>query len=757
MSDKKILVIVESPTKQKTIGKILGKQYNVKSSFGHVRDLPAKELGVDEEGDFSPKYIEIPKAKKNIADLKEQAKKADKVYLATDPDREGESIAWHLSELLKLPKERVGRISFHEITPTAVKNAIDNVRNIDACLVEAQQARRVLDRLVGYKLSPLLWKKIHKGLSAGRVQSVAIRLLVERAKEIDEFKKENYQSLIATLSKPSEKPNFSAKPVLWKGQKVESTTVYKLFADDYRVKSTCFKTPEDIAPLKEALDKGPLKVVNIEESKNNKQYPRPPFITSSLQQEAYTKLGFSSQRTMSVAQSLYEGIMLEGELVGLITYMRTDSFNVSRQSQDEAQKFVESQFGKSFFPAKPTSYKRKVKGAQEAHEAIHPTSVYRTPENMKKYLSSDQAKLYELIWRKFLASQMSPALFDSVNVDISIGNDETSMLKASGRTMTFEGYLKVYKDRNEDDEKDDDSILPPLKQGDDLSVIDCEVKSHETSPPPLYNEASLIKTLEKHGIGRPSTYAPIIHTIVARKYVLRQLKTKKLIPTELGITVTNKLKDFFPEIMDLPYTAQIEDELDEIADGNIKWNDVVKKFYCPFTEDLAKAYDNMQAETPKPSDEKCPLCASPMLIRQSRFGKYLSCSKFPACKGKMQLDEKGEVVVPKETDEACNLCGKKMVIRYGRRGKFLACSGYPKCKNTYSINAQGEKIKKTTPIMTDRKCEKCSKPLVLRNGPKGHFLACSGYPKCKNIVSATEDEIQEILDKEKQKEDNSQS
>jgi len=744
----KALVIVESPTKQKTISKILGDGFTVKSSFGHVRDLPEKELGVDEEHDFKPVYAVIEKAKKNVTELKQAAAKASEIYLATDPDREGESIAWHLVQILNPKPEQVHRISFHEITAAAVRGSLENARQIDTSLVEAQQARRVLDRLVGYKLSPLLWKKVGKGLSAGRVQSAAVRIIVERGKEIENFKQEEFWSLSALLEKAGAQPQFNARLVAWQGQPVEKTTTYKLFAEDYRVKTTIFIKPEDVTAAAELLRKSKLTVAKLE-SKEVRQKPKPPFITSSLQQDAYNKLGFTSQRTMKVAQSLYEGVAIGEQEIGLITYMRTDSFNVSKEIQAESREFIVKEYGKEFLPESAPLYTTKVKGAQEAHEAIHPTSVGRKPEDIKQYLSADQAKLYELIWRRFMASQMESALYQSVSAEIAAGDPAApeAMLRAGGRTLKFAGYLKVYQEEAEETDVEEEGLLPQLAEGDTVKLLDIEQKPHKTSPPPAYNEASLIKTMEKHGIGRPSTYAPIIKTIIDRKYIAQQAKSGKLAPTQLGITVTDKLKDFFSEIMDLSYTAEVEEKLDGVAEGQQDWVKVVREFYTPFTKDLDSAYSTMQAAQPKQSDEKCPLCGSPMLIRESRFGKYLSCSKFPKCKGKMRLDSEGHKVEPEKTNEICKLCGKPMVIRMGRRGKFLACSGFPACKNTISIDAQGNKIAGSGPIMTERKCEKCSSPLALRRGPRGYFLACSAYPKCRNIIKVTDEEVKEIQEK----------
>ncbi len=746
----KKLVIVESPTKQKTISKILGSDFIVRSSFGHVRDLPQHDMGVDIEHDFTPTYEPVERAKKMLKELTTLAKAAPEIYLATDPDREGEAIAWHLIELLKLPKERYQRIFFHEITPTAIKESFSHARKIDENLVNAQQARRVLDRIVGYKLSPLLWKKITRGLSAGRVQSVAVRLLAERAKEIADFKEQPYWTMQAQFEKPGTAPSFWARVTKYQGKNVEQTKTYKLFAEDYKVKNTVFDAPEKLAPVSDLLRQGPNTVLKVEK-KEVKQHPKPPFITSTLQQDAYNKLGFSSQKTMQTAQHLYEGIEVEGQTIGLITYMRTDSFNVSKLLQEQTKKFIGQKYGEQFVPAKPNIFKSKVMGAQEAHEAIHPTDVRRTPQNMKPFLTADQYKLYELIWLRFVASQMADAVFNTVSIDIAAKSEKDCVLRATGRTVKFPGYLSIYKDEDETPSEDSNSaLLPILAEGDTLKLVEIKTKDHKTTPPPYYNEASLIKTLEKHGIGRPSTYAPTIKTIIDRKYIARQPKSNKLVATDLGITVTDSLKGFFKEIMDLSYTAGVEEKLDKIAEGDQKWVELMASFYQNFAKDLDAADKGMQRPAAKETDEKCPICGKMMLKKRSRFGEYLVCSD-DTCKGKVNLTSTGEKVQPEKTDEICDKCGKPMVIRTGRRGKFLACSGYPACKNTFSLDAQGHKVASTGPIVTDRLCEKCGKPMVLRSSKRGEFLGCSGYPKCKTIVTVTPDEIAQIKQAHAQK------
>ena len=752
------LVIVESPAKQKTISKFLDKRFVVRSSYGHVRDLPENKLGVDDKGDFEPTYVLLPRTKKLLPDLKELSDKASTVYLATDHDREGESIAWHLAHILELPEEKIKRITFHEITPGAIQEALRAPRGIDMHLVHAQQARRVIDRLVGYKLSPLLWKKVRRGLSAGRVQSVAVRLLAEREREIKEFTSEPYWTLGAKLEQPGSPPPFAARLLQWKGEKIESVKVYELFSESYRVRSTVFKSKSEIDVVVSAVTGASFKVISVER-KELRRHPAPPFTTSTLQQAASQRFGFSAERTMRVAQSLYEGVDLgTGESVGLITYMRTDSVNIAVQAQEAARKLIESRFGRPFLPEQPPVYKTKTRGAQEAHEAIRPTGAERLPEDVAQFLEPDQAKLYGLIWKRFMASQMSEAIFDTVSVDIQAAD---ALFRANGRTLKFEGFMKAYQQAESKkaeekpaeeaeaaEEKDADEAaegwLPPLKEGDVLKQAALEPEEHQTSPPPRYNEASLIRALEKHGIGRPSTFAPTVKTIVERGYVEKNPKDRAMVPSELGILVTDKLKEHFPDVVNLSYTAEVEERLDKIADGDDIWQKVVQSFYDPFQKELKTAQSAMEDYKPKESDEKCPLCGEMMLLRESRFGKYLSCSKFPACKGKVRLDAQGKKVVPEMTDEKCEVCGKPMVIRTGRKGRFLACSGYPACRNTYSLDAEGKKIEGSRPIATKMPCNKCGSPFWLRLGKRGHFLACSAFPKCRNLKPVGKEDAEKI-------------
>ena len=745
------LLVVESPAKERTISRFLKGDFIVKSSFGHVRDLPVRKIGVDVEDNFAPRYVVLPRAKKILAEFKGLASKAAYVYLATDHDREGESIAWHLVDVLKLKPNQVKRITFHEITPGAINEAIAAPRSIDENLVNAQQARRVIDRLVGYKLSPLLWAKIQSGLSAGRVQSVAVRLLSEREREIAEFASEGYWTLTANLEKADRPPAFDAKLSFWKGEKVESTRTYDLFSEQYRVKASTLRSAEDVDKVSAALRAGSFRVVKVEK-KEVRRRPPPPFSTSTLQQTASQKMGFAAERTMRVAQSLYEGVAMEGkETAGLITYMRTDSFSIAKSAAVECADYVAANYGAAFRPAAPPVYPTKSRGAQEAHEAIRPTSVLRTPEEIRRFLNHDQVRLYELIWKRFVASQMVDAVYDTAAADVENGE---AVFHCTGRTLKFEGFLRVYRDApknpdeipDEEPEDEEGGRLPPLVEGDVLQLNRMLPEEHRTNPPPHYNEASLIRAMEKNGIGRPSTYAPTIKTIVDRGYVRRNLKDRKLIPSELGILVTEKLKEHFPEVVSLTYTADVEAKLDRIAEGHASWAHVVKEFYDPFVRALDVATTAMATSRiePKMSDEKCPICSEPMLIRESRFGKYLSCSTFPKCKGKIQLTSEGQKVVLETTGENCDLCGKAMVIRSGRKGRFMACSGYPACKNTFSLDADGKKIESSRPLLTTRACNKCQKHMWLRVGKRGFFLTCPGYPKCRNLKPVSKEEGEKL-------------
>ncbi|OGS22474.1 MAG: DNA topoisomerase I [Elusimicrobia bacterium RIFOXYA2_FULL_39_19] len=629
------LVIVESPTKEKTISKFLDKkEFIVKSSYGHVRDLPKTSLGVDVEKGFKPTYLVISRAKKIVAGLTQLVSKADNVYLATDFDREGEAIAWHLSQILKIDEKKAKRITFHEITKEAIREAVKKPRKLDLTLVDSQQARRILDRLVGYKLSPLLWRKVASGLSAGRVQSVAVRLIVEREFEIKNFKSSEYYKISAMLSKDN--IEFSADLISKNNVKFQEQTVHEFFAEKYTAGSSTIKTKENCDSIIQELQKAQYQVKEITKKKINRN-PSAPYTTSTLQQDAVRKLSLSSFRVMSIAQSLYEGIDLPEGTVGLITYMRTDSVNVAKEAQVEATKYITEKIGKEYLPEKPRIYKTKSKGAQEAHEAIRPTSVFRDPETISKYLNPDQMKLYKMIWQRFVASQMSEARYDGVNVQITAGE---YLFSAAGRTLIFPGFLKVMNEIEEEDSGEDtpqEKIIPEMEVNEILKLLEVLYSQHQTEPPPRYNEASLIKTLEKHGIGRPSTYAPTISNILNRKYVF--IQSRKFYPSEIGISVNDLLKSYFSEIVDINFTASVEEKLDEIADGKMEWEKVVSEFYTPFNAKMDHAESKIE-EKQKPilTEIKCPLCSANMYLRTSRFGKFYSCSNFPRCKGKQQYN-----------------------------------------------------------------------------------------------------------------------
>lgn len=647
---KTSLVIVESPTKVKTIKKFLSSKYKVDASMGHIRDLPKSQLGIDVGNNFEPKYITI-RGKGQILDkLKKEAKNCDKIFLATDPDREGEAISWHLSKILNINEDELCRIEFNEITKTAVQNAIRNPRKIDMDLVNAQQTRRILDRLVGYKISPLLWKKVKKGLSAGRVQSVAVRLICDREEEIRNFIPQEYWHLIAKLIEDESKKIIDAKFFGNTGGKIE------------------INSKEEMQEILNTLEGKDYKVVSIKKGEKKRNSPW-PFTTSSLQIDAYRKLGFSTKKTMMIAQQLYEGIDIKGEgTVGLVSYIRTDSVRISDEAKNEAKKFITDKYGEKYHKKSNNQFKTSKK-VQDAHEAIRPTSVYREPDSISSSLSKDQLKLYQLIWNRFVASQMQPAVYDTVNVDIAAGE---YIFKASGSNLKFPGFLSVYKEEKEDKDEEDGAMLPEMYEGQVLKLKKLEPKQHFTEPPLRFTEATLVKTLEEKGIGRPSTYAPIISTILARGYVIKEKKF--LVATELGETVTKILTEHFQNIVNIEFTANMEKELDEIADGEKNWNKVIKDFYVPFEEVLNLAEQTI-----------------------------------------------GKIEIPDEvSDEICELCGKNMVVKFGRYGKFLACPGFPQCKNT-------KPIIETIGI----NCPKCEGQLIVRKTKKGKkFYGCSNYPKC---------------------------
>ena len=693
------LIIVESPTKARTISKFLPSKYKVVSCFGHIRDLPKSKLGVDVENNFEPKYSIPLKAKKTVKFLKEQSKKAAQIILASDEDREGEAIAWHLIQALKLKKAQIQRIVFHEITKTAIEKALANPRNLNINMVDAQQARRVLDRLVGYELSPFLWKKIHYGLSAGRVQSVATRLIVEREREIQKFEEEEYWTIKSKVKsqKSKVKEKFEVNLI-----KIDGKTLGKLDIGNS-------KRAEKI---KGELEKADYKIEKITKKEKVKN-PLPPFTTSTLQQAANNRLGYSAKQTMMLAQQLYEGIDSgKKDSGGLITYMRTDSLNLSKDSLKSAKGYIVAKFGKEY--SEQRVFKTKSKGAQEAHEAIRPTDPLRDPESVKQYLDEKQFRLYQLIWQRMVASQMSKAVSDLTTIDVVA---EKYGLRASGSIIKFYGFLKVYPIKSED------VILPNLEEDEKLDLLSVDSEQHFTQPPARYNDASLVKILEKYGIGRPSTYAPTISTIIARGYVEREGRNLK--PKDVAFIVIDLLTKHFQKIVDYEFTAQMENNLDEVADGKVKWQPMIKSFYKPFKNNLMQKEQEVNKKdlVEQSTNEKCDKCGSPMVIKLGRFGKFLACGNYPECKNTKPINEKGEIEEPEKVDVKCDKCGKPMVVKNGRYGKFLGCSGYPECKNI-------KPIVKSTGV----KCPQCGKgEIVEKKSKRGKtFYACDQYPDCKN-------------------------
>ncbi len=654
----KKLVIVESPAKARTMSRMLKDGYVIKATMGHVRDLPEKELGVDVENGFTPKYV-VPRSKsKIIKEIKAAAKGASILYLATDPDRAGEAISWHLIQAAKLQDLPTKRVTFHEITKEAITEALRHPTQINQKLVDAQQTRRILDRLVGYKISPVLWRKVRKGLSAGRVQSVATRMIVEREREIEGFVPTEYWSLEADLQKQGEKGKFRAELI-----------------GSGKAKHISIPNEAEAAKLESDLHSAKYSVGKVQQKPVSRQ-PVAPFITSTLQQEAWRKLRFSAKRTMSVAQGLYEGIDIgEGEAVGLITYMRTDSTHVAAQALTETRDYIAEKFGADFVPQSPRLFRKKVKGAQEAHEAIRPTSIRREPALIKERLTVDQFKLYDLIWKRMVASQMAAATFNTVTVDIDAiaVNAHRYLFRAGSSILAFPGFLTLYSEGSDTDEKGDGkATLPELAQGDALDLLKLFPEQHFTKPPPRYTEATLIKALEENGIGRPSTYAPTLSTIQERDYVEKEKGHFK--PKEMGFIVTDLLKDHFPDIVDIGFTAQMEESLDQIAEGEREWIPTLKAFYDPFALTLEKAVAEMPKVKPadQPTDEICEKCDSPMVIKHGRFGKFLSCSRYPECKNARPLTSTLDVLCPK--------CGSKLVERRTKRKRiFYGCSAYPKC------------------------------------------------------------------------------
>lgn len=727
----KSLVIVESPAKARTINKILGSEFGVKASIGHIKDLPKKELGVDIENNFSPHYEVIHGKEKVIRDLKSEAKKAEKIYIATDPDREGEAIAFHIAEEVtdnrkqkaEDRKQKIYRVTFHEITEGAVREAIKNPGNIDLNKVEAQQARRILDRLVGYKLSPFLWRKVRRGLSAGRVQSVAVKLIVDREREIESFNKEEYWTIDALLHPQDVPDNASALPEFWaRLYKYSNNLVINRDAEEG--KRFLIANAEAAQQIADEISDKEFYLLKIDK-KLRKKSPFPPFITSTLQQEAARKLRFQAKKTMIIAQQLYEGIELGEEgSAGLITYMRTDSFRIAPEAQRWARNIIENRFGKNYIPEKPPYYKSK-SSAQEAHEAIRPTYPDKTPEKLKPFLSKDQYNLYSLIWNRFIASQMSPAELEQTTYIIGLRDSGLAVngteFRASGTVIRFHGFMALYTEGKDEIEEEEGGILPLMKEKDNLVQTEIKPLQHFTQPPPRYTEASLVKALEEKGIGRPSTYAAILSTILERKYVEKN-EDKRFYPTELGTIVNDLLVDKFPELIDIGFTAKMEDELDAIEDAKLKWVKVVKDFYKPFSRDLTEASKDKGKVKPQdiPTEEVCEKCGAPMVIKWGRHGRFLACSGYPACKNTKPLEvgnghQRSEEIT---TEEVCEKCSAPMVIKSGKFGKFLACSRYPECKNTKSVS-------------TGVRCPRDGGDIVERRSKKGKaFWSCSNYPQC---------------------------
>jgi len=708
------LVIVESPTKAKTITKFLGKEYKIESSFGHIRDLPKSKMGIDIENNFEPEYIIPDKCLKTVAKLKSGAAKADKVILAPDEDREGEAIAWHLAEALDLPKSKIERIAFHEITKDAIQNALANPRKIDMKMVDAQQARRILDRLVGYEMSPFLWKKVARGLSAGRVQSVAVRLVVEREREIQTFDSKEYWGIAALLRK-NVSLGFKTQANIFEFEaqlnKINNKTISKL---EIKNKEQADKILSDL--------KNAEYVISDIVKKQTKKNPPKPFTTSTLQQTANRWLGFSAKQTMMLAQRLYEN--------GLITYMRTDSLNLSNKFLREAKEFLIKNLGQNYSLAEPREFKTKSKGAQEAHEAIRPTEAANDPEALKSKLDNNQYRLYKLIWQRSLAGQMPEAIVDATVIDIDANNTKYQF-RATGQILKFDGYLKIYPEKSKEIE------MPDVEKDEQLDLIKLNPEQHFTKPPARYSDAGLVKELEKYGIGRPSTYAPTISTIEARNYVNRD-ENKKLAPTDIAFVVIDLLVAHFPHIVDYEFTAKLENNLDDIARGKVQWQPVINDFYQPFHENLTNKYNKLNKKDIMPeekSKEVCDKCGANMIIKIGRYGKFLACGAFPDCKNIKGLNgnknsggkEKSEDIKKLEekyNGEKCEKCGADMAIKSGKFGPFLACTAYPNCKNIKNIKENNNS--------TGVKCPVCGQgEIVQKRSKRGIFYACDQYPDCK--------------------------
>ncbi|MFC2005519.1 type I DNA topoisomerase [Chloroflexota bacterium] len=691
---KKNLVIVESPAKARTLSRILGSSYNLKASLGHVRDLPKSRLGVDIENDFTPAYV-VPRTKsKVVRELREATKQASTVYLATDPDREGEAISWHLVNVMKSNKTHYRRVVFHEITKEAIEHAFKHTRAIDMQLVNAQQARRVLDRLVGYKISPLLWRKVRRGLSAGRVQSVTLRIIVDREREIENFTSVEYWTIEAELAKKTP----IAKKIAFRAMLVGLANGTKLD----------IHSQEEATTINAELEQSIYSVIKVKTRKVTRQ-PAPPFITSTLQQEAWRRFRFSAVQTMAIAQQLYEGLPIGKEgSTGLITYMRTDSTRVARSAIVEAREFIGSKYGAEFVPPHARSFKTIVKGAQEAHEAIRPTRIRREPSLIKAHLNANQFKLYELIWKRMVASQMAAALFDNTTIDIEAKCSDSKtdyLLRTSSSVNRFPGFIILYTEQKDQAEEEKQSSLPPLEKGDELKLLELFPEQHFTQPPPRFTEATLIKMLEQWGIGRPSTYAPILSTIQGREYVAKTNGNFK--PTELGFVVNDLVSKYFPDIVDVTFTARMEDELDEIADEKRDWVGIVQAFYTPFEKSLDNAHQLMEKVklADEVTEETCPKCGKPMLVKTGRFGKFLACSGYPECKSTKSFQIK--------TGAKCPECGSELVQKVNKKKRtFYGCSNYPNCDFAINLKPLPQPCPKCGSLLTEyrgkqTKCTKC--------------------------------------------------
>ena len=744
-SKKKSLVIVESPAKAKTINKYLGPDFEVKASMGHVRDLPSKGINVDIEKNFEPTYEVLPGKKKTVISLKAAAKKCGKLYLATDLDREGEAIAWHLAEVLGVPEEKTYRVVFNAITHSAIKRAFAEPGKLDINKVMAQQARRILDRIVGYQISPLLWKKVARGLSAGRVQSVAVKMVGEREREIRAFEPVEYWLMPAVFSgelgkdysgqwqkfinagSEDEKGPTVAEQNNW----LAKHKAFKAELHDVGEKKFEASNKKKAEKIYEAIKGGEFKVSDIQR-KESKSRPSPPFITSTLQQAAANRLGFSAKRTMRVAQQLYEGLDLGSMgVLGLITYMRTDSTHLSGEAIDEARNYIKRNIGEEYLSEKVNVYKSK-KNAQEAHEAVHPTDADLTPWEIKELVTEEQYKLYDLIWRRFVACQMAASRWDVTTLHITTDSSAgRCCYRSTGRVLVFDGFGKIWLSKSAQQE------LPALEVGQSVSVVDLHAEQHFTKGPARYNEASLVKALEKEGIGRPSTYAAIISTIQERNYV--EQTEKKFFATDLGEVVTEKLDEYFPKIMDIAFTRYMEEQLDKIEEQHLEWVSVLEEFYGPFKASLETAVSEMKhakAEV-KPSEYTCPKCKKPLVYKFGKNGKFLSCSTYPECKFACPCDREGKMVEEKVSEHKCPKCGNSMIQKHGRFGAFLGCSGYPECKSILGIDKEGNVLPpKPPPEPTGIKCYKCKEgELVVRQSKRGPFLGCNRFPKCRTIVS----------------------